>query len=99
MDIVETLSQLDELRSQATPGDWCVHPNGTSVWNGREYDCDDRSQWMIFRTGVLSDESVSNAEFVVELVNAYPLLVASLRAKSAEIERLMTERPGEKIAG
>ena len=31
------LTELRRLREEATPGPWCVHPNGTSVWEGSGY--------------------------------------------------------------
>lgn len=35
---MEQVEALEQKANAAVPGPWCEHPNGTSVWTGREYD-------------------------------------------------------------
>ena len=32
------IAELRRLLASAAPGPWCIHPNGTSAWQGTEYD-------------------------------------------------------------
>lgn len=60
-------TRLDEIRTRVaavTPGPWCVHPNGSSVWSGPEYDSDNPSQELIAKTTPYGRRGVDDAEFI-----------------------------------
>lgn len=61
-----TLADLAELKAKAeaaVPGPWCDHPNGTSVWTGREYDSM-ALQRHLFNATSTNRDAVLNVEFV-----------------------------------
>lgn len=85
----ETLAALSKLVEAATPGPWCEHPNGTSVWTGEEYDSSGtkaQEHLLNASTWRLSDHfGVNNVAAVVALFNAAPALIAAA-TRLAEIE-------------
>lgn len=73
------LDELEAAERDATPGPWCVHPNGTSVWTGETYDSNTK-QYLLFSVPVVAPKrAVLDADFLVELRNAAPELFARLR--------------------
>ena len=84
------IAALRELLAKATPGPWCQHPNGTSVWSGVQYDCDDDAQLHICSVGCKAAmcepaRVVADLELIVECRNALPALLD--RVEALEVER------------
>ena len=81
---------LRALEATLTPGPWCIHPNGTSVWTGAEYDSDNYDQHMVASTGVAQEPAaqVDNAAFIAWCREGVPALcdeVERLRAENAKL--------------
>jgi hypothetical protein len=87
------LDALEALAAAASPGPWCMHPNGTSVWTGPEYDSDAPDQVMVLRCAQKPDgglrRTIDDLEFVIEAREAVPALIA--RVRELEAVKLVAE--------
>lgn len=74
------LDALEALVRAATPGPWCEHPNGTSVWTGESFDSASTSAGdHLLNATAVDSHAVANVALVVELINAAPQLIAAAR--------------------
>lgn len=84
----EDLTRLEAIEAAATPGPWCEHPNGSSVWQGQTWEQanNNPSHLMVCNTVRQTDD----CEFTAEARNALrPLIeeVRRLRTKQVELNR------------
>lgn len=98
------IAEMERLEREATKGPWCTHPNGTSVWNEEQYDGSNIANLdarILFQapTGpkaVHWNQAVQDIDFVVELRNAAPALLAAakeanrMRVQLVDAHREMT---------
>lgn len=75
---LEELAELDRLSAAATSAPWCSHPNGTSVWSGRDYETSETADHLLNATSV-TERACLNIDLVVETRNALPALLAMAR--------------------
>lgn len=75
MALDETVKRLRALLAEASHGPWCVHPNGSSVWQGETWEQtnNDPSLLMVCSTA----RQVDDAELIAEVRNALPDLLAA----------------------
>jgi hypothetical protein len=81
------IEEMERLEREATAGPWCTHPNGTSVWNEEQYTgsrVENLNARILFQapTGpkaVHWNQAVQDIDFVVELRNSAPRLLASAK--------------------
>jgi len=72
---------LEALARDAASGPWCLHPNGSSVWQGDEYDSEGGAPQALVAQVTLDKFGVENAAFiaaanparVIELLEYYGL--------------------------
>jgi hypothetical protein len=91
-DALVDLDELEALAKAATPGPWCPHPNGTSVWEGPDWDTINyekartRSHRHVCNATSVDRDAVDDMEFIAALNPATALtLIAELRAARAEL--------------
>ncbi|HEY8097190.1 MAG TPA: hypothetical protein VIE65_13990 [Methylobacter sp.] len=82
------LDELERMDREATPGPWCEHPNGTSVWSGENYGDFEHDARHIFNTMQSGASAVRDTILIVAARNALPSLIASVRTLSALLETL-----------
>lgn len=58
------LDDLEALARDASRGPWCLHPNGSSVWQGDEYDSEGTEPQALVANVPLDESGVSNAAFI-----------------------------------
>lgn len=79
--MMSKLLDIDAIEARAnasTPGPWCEHPNGSSVWSGTEYDCEDMSQRHVANTRQ-DERGVVDAEFIAHARQDIPSLLAEVK--------------------
>lgn len=70
----------------ATPGEWCVHPNGSSIWDGVEYDSTGTSKQRMVVGSQVSIEGSDNCELIVRMHSTYLARMALIEVLEAERE-------------
>lgn len=72
-------AELRRLLDSATPGPWCVHPNGTSAWQGEDYDSSGvlPGHGMVLRgiASAATERELADVDLAVALRNAAPALL------------------------
>lgn len=91
---IDDLSDIERAAEAATPGPWCQHPNGTSVWRGPDWDTVNHGTPLdcphVCNAPSVCARSVDDTHFIA-LANPARLLalvseVRGLRAKVAGLE-------------
>lgn len=86
--MADAIAKLRKLAEVATPGPWCEHPNGTSVWSGEHYDSSGATpQKHIANATSVDLIGVSNIELIAAMRNSLPLLL-DLVEKADEMRKL-----------
>lgn len=96
----DRIEELRRLEAEATRGPWCVHPNGTSVWRGEEYDSSGTlpDHGMVIRGPLPASvedgyRSFCDLDFVAAVRNVAPELLAAAEEANRLRELLAEARP------
>ncbi len=86
----EILAEFERLEKEATPGPWCAHPNGTSLWQGDEWTGNQlgaRQRHICNATGT-QEQHVVDLELLCEARNHLLALIAAARELRAAQETI-----------
>jgi len=106
-NVLEELSALEELAKAATPGPWCIHPNGTSVWAGPDWAMvnEQPESPMVAKapSGAVStiERELADCEFIAAANPTVVLALAEIASAALRKERAETARrdAGAGLAG
>jgi hypothetical protein len=73
MALDETVKSLRALLERATPGPWCIHPNGSSVWQGETWEQTNNDESLLMVCSTV--RQVDDAALIAEARNALPELL------------------------